>query len=67
MHIIYPYFILGVVSTILFLYFINPLPKIVLVSPSLNDAISPIYQDDKNVCYRYHRVEISKPLTPSNI
>lgn len=58
MRIIFSYMILGIFVSLFFLYIINPLPNILLVTPKVNEKISELYQDDNNVCYRYHREEV---------
>lgn len=61
MRIIPAYIVLGIFITVLFLYLIQPQPKVLLVTPNLNENVSPLYQDDRNVCYKYHREEVPAP------
>jgi hypothetical protein len=58
MKIIPIYLIVTIFITVFILYMFYPSPKIVLVEPRVKDQISKLYQDDNNVCYRYHREEI---------
>ena len=59
MRIIPEYIALGIFITVIILYFTNPPPKVLLVSPSVDEKISRLYQDDRDVCYRYEREEIN--------
>ena len=53
------YFIISMFITMFFLYIISPNPEIIIKYPSPENEISDVYIDDNNVCYRYHRKEVS--------
>ena len=59
MRIIPAYIALGIFVTLIILYFISPQPKVLLVTPNVNEKMSQLYQDDHDVCYRYKREEVN--------
>lgn len=60
MKIIPIYLIVTIFITVFILYMLYPSPKVVLVSPSVKNKVSGLYQDDNDVCYRYHREEVDE-------
>lgn len=58
MEIILEYFISAILVTLLFLYFIQPYPMIIIKEPNIKNKVSDLYVDDNNVCYRYHTKEV---------
>jgi hypothetical protein len=58
MKIIPMYLIISALITMFILYMFYPEPDVLLVEPDINKDISIVYQDDNDVCYRYHKKEI---------
>lgn len=59
MELLPTYVIVAMLITLLVLYFISPEPKIIIKYPTVDDAVSGLYVDDNNICYKYHRKETS--------
>jgi len=59
MKIIPLYFLISICIGFIILYLIYPKPEIILLYPSVNNSISDTYVDDNNVCYKYHRKQVS--------
>lgn len=51
------YFITTVFITMFILYIMYPEPDIIIKYPSPKEAVSDVYIDDNDVCYKYHRQE----------
>lgn len=61
MEIIPIYLIVGMFVTFLIIYMMYPDPKVVYVNPRVSEKISNVYRDENNVCYRYHRSDVTCP------
>ena len=59
MKIILSYFITTVIITLCFLYIVYPKAKVIVKYPDINKEISDKYIDDNNICYKYHRKQVS--------
>jgi hypothetical protein len=59
MQILPQYFLITVVLTFIVLYLLYPSPKIIIKYPSIKNDISDLYVDDNNICYKYHKTQIS--------
>ncbi len=58
MEIILTIFLISLAITFFVLYLINPQPEIIIRYPKVDEELSRLYVDDKNVCYRYKTKEI---------
>ena len=58
MKIIATYIIVSMFMTMLILYYTSPPPKIIVKYPTLDQKVSDVYIDEKDVCYRYHRIKV---------
>jgi len=54
-------FIISAAITFFILYMIGPKPETIIKYPSIENKLSDLYVDDKNVCYRYKTKEIQCP------
>lgn len=61
MEIIIEYFLLSMLITFIILYLTYPKPKVILKYPSIKNKISDLYKDTNNVCYRYHKRDVTCP------
>ena len=59
MKLIPGYFIGAMLLTMLVLYIMYPEPNVIIKHPSPEEKVSDVYVDDNNVCYRYHRKEVT--------
>lgn len=66
MKIIIEYLLIAIFITFLVLYVTSPKPRIILKYPNLKNEISDIYMDDNNICYRYHRNQVTCPNQETN-
>lgn len=53
------YFIGSLFITMFIMYIIYPNPNVIIKHPSPEEDMSDVYVDDNNVCYRYHRKEVT--------
>lgn len=58
MQIIFFYFIVSMLTTFIILYIFYTEPKVILKYPKIDQPLSDLYVDDKNICYRYKTKEI---------
>ena len=61
MEIILTIFLITVAITFFILYLINPTPEVIIRYPKVDEKLSGLYVDDKNVCYRYKTREVAAP------
>jgi hypothetical protein len=59
MEIIIEYFLLAMFLMFVYLYLNQPKPKIIIKEPNIQTSVSSTYVDDNNICYKYHRKEVS--------
>lgn len=59
--IILSYVIITMFITIFLLYVFLPEPKIIVRYPRVDEELSPLYIDDRNVCYKYKTERIKCP------
>jgi len=59
MEILPYYFFITMIITLIILYIMYPEPEIIIKEkkPTINEAISKMYIDDNDICYKYHRNE----------
>lgn len=59
MKLISTYLLLAMFLTMFLLYLFYPEPEVVIKYPNPESEVSDVYVDENNVCYRYHRNEVT--------